>query len=283
MVCPLAERDFGGPVDVVTPYGFGGFAMSGDCARFAEDWAGVRAVARMGLRLPRAQPSVLRRSGVRARRRCTSTTASTCMDLRGLGRRAPARLSQNRRRQLRDWPPWPPDSSTTAQRLTDFLLATYADFFARRGRRAAPPTSRRETMAAIAALDDVLMVGAGRGRPLESVAVFGHTPYAATTSSASRRPGGERHAVHLIWAGASSSCARSASKPQPRRRRPRGGRRGGVQAPLRRRRAAAREPAAGLPRRGVRELCRAGGRQPRTGPAGFRPIAPPAAARRPAP
>ena len=39
-VCALSERDFEGRIDVVTPYGFGGFA--GDVApdRLAEAWAG---------------------------------------------------------------------------------------------------------------------------------------------------------------------------------------------------------------------------------------------------
>ena len=37
VVCPLLERQFGETVDVTTPYGFGGFATSGDCERFPGD------------------------------------------------------------------------------------------------------------------------------------------------------------------------------------------------------------------------------------------------------
>ena len=55
--------------------------------------------------------------------------------------------------------------------LTEFLLAHYADFFARRGAGAATDLSA-DTMAAIAALDDVIMVGAGTDGTLESVALF---------------------------------------------------------------------------------------------------------------
>jgi hypothetical protein len=54
-------------------------------------------------------------------------------------------------------------------------------------------------MAAIAALDDVIMVGAGNGGTLESVAVFGHTPHAGDYLFNVSVPGGERHAVYLIW------------------------------------------------------------------------------------
>ena len=56
-------------------------------------------------------------------------------------------------------------------------------------------------MLAIAELDDVFMVGAGDGRRLEAVAVFGHTAHAADYLFSISVPGGERHAVHLIWSG----------------------------------------------------------------------------------
>jgi len=56
-------------------------------------------------------------------------------------------------------------------------------------------------MAAIAALDDVLMVGAGEGGSVDSVAVFGHTAHGADYLFGVSVPGGERQAVHLIWSG----------------------------------------------------------------------------------
>ena len=56
-------------------------------------------------------------------------------------------------------------------------------------------------MTAIAALDDVIMVGAGEGGSLESVAVFGHTVHGGDYLFNVSVPGGEHHAVNLIWAG----------------------------------------------------------------------------------
>ncbi len=55
------------------------------------------------------------------------------MDLRGSERDLRARLSQNRRRQLRDWYSVAADLEHDRRRLTDFLVATYSDFFARKG------------------------------------------------------------------------------------------------------------------------------------------------------
>jgi hypothetical protein len=117
------------------------------------------------------------------------------MDLRGSEDEVRARLSQNRRRQLRAGPGG--ELVEDRDELTAFLLGTYADFFARREAGAATNLSR-ETMAAIAALDDVMIVGA-RGDSLESVALFGHTADGGDYLVNVSVPGGERHAVHLIW------------------------------------------------------------------------------------
>jgi hypothetical protein len=193
-VCPLTERDFDGHVDVVTPYGFGGLAASGDRRGFRDDWnefAGSRGWVCGYLAL---SPQFGDAGGFPAEE-VHAHTSVYLMDLRGSEDDVRARLSQNRRRQLRDGPGC--DLVEDRDELTAFLLATYADFFARREAGAATNLSR-ETMAAIAALDDVAMVGA-RGDSLESVALFGHTPHGADYLFNVSVPGGERHAVHLIW------------------------------------------------------------------------------------
>src|SRR6185503_9155258 len=38
VVCPLAERPIGREADVVTPYGFSGFAGTGECPGLAAEW-----------------------------------------------------------------------------------------------------------------------------------------------------------------------------------------------------------------------------------------------------
>jgi hypothetical protein len=188
-VCPLAEREFGGTIDVVSPYGFGGFAASGD---FPSDWGEFARSRDWVCGYVALNPLFCEADGfadVHVHNRLY------VMDLRGDVR---GRLSENRRRQLRDWPSVAATLEHDRERLTDFLLANYADFFARRGAGGATDLSP-DTMAAIAALDDVIIVGAGTGGALESVAVFGHTPHAGDYLFNVSIPGGERHAVHLIW------------------------------------------------------------------------------------
>jgi hypothetical protein len=196
VICPLSERDYDGQVDVVTPYGFGGLAMSGDCRGFADDWAEFAHARGWVCGYLALNPQLGEADGF-ADEEVNAHTSVYVMDLRGSEDEVRSRLSQNRRRQLRDWPAAEASLEHDRDRLTAFLLGTYAEFFARRGAGRATDLSR-DTMAAIAALDDVLVVGAGDGE-LESVALFGHTPHGADYLFNVSVPGGERHAVYLIW------------------------------------------------------------------------------------
>jgi hypothetical protein len=199
-VCPVSERDFGGRTDVVTPYGFGGFAGTVPRERLAEGWA---AFARsrgwvcgyLGLN------PVFHDGGGFAPGEVHVHNRLYVMDLRGTDAELWARLSQNRRRQLRDWASVERGLVHDRGALTAFLLAEYPAFFARRGVGPASDFSA-QTMAAFAGLDDVWMVGAAPGGDVESVAVFAHTPHAADYLFGVSVPGAEHHSAHLIWAGA---------------------------------------------------------------------------------
>jgi hypothetical protein len=199
VVCPLAERDFGGAIDVTTPYGFGGFAMSGDCRGFPEDWADFVRSRGWVCGYVALNPLFSRAHGF-PQEDVHVHNRLYVMDLGGSERDLLSRLSRNRRRQLRNWSSVAADLEHDRRRLTDFLVATYVDFFARKGAGSATDFTA-ETVEAIASLDDVLLVGAGRDDQIESVAAFGHTPYGGDALFSVSAPGGERHAAHLVWAG----------------------------------------------------------------------------------
>jgi hypothetical protein len=197
VVCPLAERGDAGELDVTTPYGFGGFAMSGDCAGFASEW---QAFARerwvcgyIALNPLFADVRPFERDEVAVHNRLY------VLDLRQDRERLWARLSRNRRRQLRDWEAGGARLALDRTRLARFLADSYEAFFARKG--AGPATDfRRETVAAVAELPDVLLVGAC-DEELEAVAAFGYTSHGADALFAVSRPGGERHSARLVWWG----------------------------------------------------------------------------------
>jgi hypothetical protein len=200
VACVLAEREFGGEVDVVTPYGFGGFATSGDCEQFPADWADFARSRGWVCGYLALNPLFCDGRGF-ALDDVQVHNRLYVMDLRGSDEEVRGRLSENRRRQLRDWASVAATLEHDRGTLADFLLSTYADFFARKGAGSATDLSR-DTMGAIAALDDVIMVGAGRAGSLESVAVFGQTAWAGDYLFNVSIPGGERHSAALIWSGA---------------------------------------------------------------------------------
>jgi hypothetical protein len=198
VVCALAEREQAGELDVTTPYGFGGFAVAGDYAGFVEEWSefargrgwvcGYIALNPLFADASAFPPEEL---GVHNR--------LYVLDLRQPAERLWAGLSRNRRRQLRDWETTRARLELDRARLSDFLVDRFAAFFESRGAGAATDF-RSETVAAIANLDEVLLVGAGEGE-VEAVAAFAYTAHAADAVFAVSRPGGERHSAALYWWG----------------------------------------------------------------------------------
>jgi hypothetical protein len=198
VVCALAEREHAGEVDVTTPYGFGGFASTGECDGFALDWnefAHERGWVCGYIALNPVFPG----AGSFAPEELAVHNRLYLLDLRQPTERLRAGLSRNRRRQLRDWGAVRGRLEVDRSRLGDFLVDRFAAFFESRG--AAPATDfRPETIAALAQLDDVLLVGAGDGA-LEAVAAFAFTAHAADALFAVSTAGGERHSAHLYWWG----------------------------------------------------------------------------------
>jgi hypothetical protein len=201
VVCALAERELAGEIDVATPYGFGGFATSGDCAGFAAAWREF-ALERGWVCGYIALNPVFADAGPFPPEEVLVHNRLYVLDLRQAPERLWAALSRNRRRQLRDWEMSGARLELNRSRLARFLVDNYSAFFTRKG--AGPATEfRRETVAAIAELDGVLLVGADAGE-LEAVTAFGYTPHTADALFAVSRPGGEGHSARLVWWGVES-------------------------------------------------------------------------------
>ena len=188
VVCPLCGARLRRAIDVVDAVRLRRLRHErATCAGFPERLGRLRAVARLGLRLRRAQPAALRRAdGFAARGRARAQPAlrdgparlGATSFARGCRRTGAASCATgHRRRRL--------SSTTAAGSPTSCSAPTPTS--SPGGAPAARPTSRRETMAAIAALDDVLMVGAGRGRLARVGGASSGTPRTAATPSSTCR------------------------------------------------------------------------------------------------
>lgn len=196
VVCPLIERPIEGRLDVATPYGFSGLTGTGPWPGFAARWerfaaergyvAGYLAINALFGDDSYADPETV-----------TVANETFVLDLSHGVDAVWAGLSTNRRRQLRDWDA--EGYETEGEELAAFFVEQYPLTMERKdaAERHRFPAA---TLAAFCALPDTFLVGARVEGRLESVSIFGHTPYAGDFLFNAALPGCAHHSVGLIWA-----------------------------------------------------------------------------------
>jgi hypothetical protein len=197
LACPLIERPIEDRLDVATPYGFSGLTGTGPWPGFPERWrqfaaqrgyvAGYLAVNALFGDETYADPATVR-----------VANETYVIDLRDGVEGARAALSTNRRRQLREWSL--EDYEIGGPGLAAFFVEQYPPTMERKD-AAARHRFGSETLSALCELADTFLVGAaGPAGNLESVSLFGHTPYAGDFLFNAALPGCAHHSVGLIWA-----------------------------------------------------------------------------------
>jgi hypothetical protein len=199
IVCPIAERSFGGYTDIVTPYGFSGFTGTGPAPHFPEHWRGFVRERGYVCGYVSLHP-LLGGTAYGSPGEVYGENVLYVLDLERSLAQIHDGLDRNRKRQLRDWERLSERFTFDRERITEFLLAHYTDFI--RG-ICAPQASYLSpaTLRSLCSLDDVYMVGAGDDGRLEAVYLFGHTPYVGECLFNVPLPEGRRHATALLWQG----------------------------------------------------------------------------------
>jgi hypothetical protein len=195
VACPLIEREIDGLRDIATPYGFSGLTGTGPWPGFARHWqelaasrgyvAGYLAVNALFGDDTYADPATV-----------TVANETFVLDLRDGVDGAWSRLSTNRRRQLRDWRA--EDYDVDGEGLAEFFVAQYPLTMERK-EAATRHRFPAETLAALCELRETFLVGARGEGGLESVSLFGYTPYAGDFVFNAALPGCAHHSVPLIW------------------------------------------------------------------------------------
>ena len=199
VVCPFAIRRHRGHPDLLTPYGFSGFAGTGPCPAFPERWARFAAEAGFVCGYVGLNP-VLDGRWYHAPDAVEFNTAFL-LDLTASEAALFARLSTNRRRQIREWSRGGVTVVTDRDRLAAFFAEHLRAFLDER-RAARVYYLSAATLEALFSLDEVLLLGAEvRGR-LEAVSVFAHTAHVGDYLFNVSVPDGRRHSAPLIWEGA---------------------------------------------------------------------------------
>lgn len=199
IVCPVAEREYGGTVDIVKPFGFSGFAGTGCFPGFHEHWN----------EFAKQRGYVCGYLGVDPLSSCDSYFTQDdvfqydtihLMDLTLDQEELWANLSTNRKRQLKDGSRISADFIFEKELLIDFFHAHHQAFFSSKGAEKFYCFSD-DTLSFLFNLDNLLMVGAGGPEGLEAVSVFVYTDDVGEYLFNISLPTGKDHSAALIWHG----------------------------------------------------------------------------------
>jgi len=197
IVCPIVERSCSGLVDIVTPYGFSGFAGTDECPVFPRQWAEFAAARGYVCGYVGLNPLLWRESYGRPPDVHQSNHIYV-LDLSKSLEHLYAHLSENRRRQLRSWDH---DSRALAHErpaLIDFVLRHREEFLAaRRASRASHLSA--SSLSLLLGQENVFLAGAGRDGMLEAVSAFAYTETVGDFLFNVSVAGGARHSALLIW------------------------------------------------------------------------------------
>jgi hypothetical protein len=199
VVCPLAERMFQGHIDIVTPYGFSGFVGDGDCSEFRQYFADFvkeqgYVCGYIGLN------PMLENNTYFAQSEAFQYNSIYVLDLTLGHDELYAKLSTNRKRQLKDWREI--SSRTVVERgmLIDFFLTNYSGFL-RAKRASSVYRFSKDTLSSLLNLKNVFLVGAQGSKGVEAVSVFAYTPYVGDFLFNVSLPQGRHHSAALLWYG----------------------------------------------------------------------------------
>ncbi|HKX29001.1 MAG TPA: hypothetical protein VJ302_14995 [Blastocatellia bacterium] len=196
-LCPLLERSWNGRTDVVTPYGFNGFAIAGETAELPDRWrrfATERGWVCGYLGLNPALPNPPDESGEPDRAvYLVDVTKSPAELFEG--------LSRNVKTRLREWQRSGARIIDDRERARRFFIDNYRDFTRRVG-AGTPYHFSPITLDGWTRLERVWLLGAenGSGR-LEAVSVFAASDYCGEYLFNVSLPEGRGHSAALLWEG----------------------------------------------------------------------------------
>mgnify|MGYP001220226752 CR=1 FL=1 len=199
IVCPIAEREFEGHKDIVTPYGFSGFTGNSDCPDFPHQWKEFAKESGYVCGYISINPAFENKSYFEAKD-AVSRTSIYYIDLERSLTDIFESLDNNRRRQIKDYRRHESSFIYDKSRLTEFFKREYYNFLDKYKMSSANYFSM-ETLDRICALDNVLMVGTANNDEINSVYIFAHTLYEGLCLFNVAMPEARENTPLLLWCG----------------------------------------------------------------------------------
>jgi hypothetical protein len=197
IVCPVAEREFDGYVDLVKPFGFSGFVGNKDCHDFSVHWRQFvnergYICGYLGMNPLFDYSSHFDKGDI------FWYNTVYVLDLTMTDAELFAKLSTNRKRQLKNWDEISSKLVFDKPRLREFFFRNYFDFLRRKNASTVYFFSP-ETLSYLFDLDNVILVGAEDSGRLTAISVFTYTADAGEYLFNVSVPEGRQHAAALVW------------------------------------------------------------------------------------
>lgn len=199
IICPIAEREFEGHTDIVTPYGFSGFCGNSDFADFENHWLEFVKSKNYVCGYISLNPIFTNKTYFDTSD-CTGTTELHFLDLTKSLTELYENLDTNRKRQIKDFRRAEAKFIYDKGLLTEFFITNYYDFLKRINASRANYFSE-STLKYICSLENVFMVGAGSKDKIEAVYIFAYTKDCGECLFNVATPEGRHHSATLLWSG----------------------------------------------------------------------------------
>jgi hypothetical protein len=197
IICPIAEREFEGHIDIVTPSGFSGFVGNADCPDFPHYWREfVRSRGYVCGYI--ALNPIFENKTYFGSNELHSYNNVYVLDLRLSRHQLFANLHKNRKRDLKQWEKISGNLITDKTALKDFFLANYSEFLERK-RATSAYDFCKSTLEFLLELENLVILGAGKLKRIEAVSTFTYTPDVADGFLHTSFAGGRHHSAALIW------------------------------------------------------------------------------------
>lgn len=197
IVCPISEREYGGYVDIVKPFGYTGFIGTGDCPDFHRYWK----------EFAKQKGYVCGYLGVNPLFDCYSYVEETdvyqynsiyIVDLTPSQGELFSNMSSGRKRQLKNWDEIKTTIVTDKDILKPFLLSNYNEFVRRKGGESYY-ILRDETLSYLIDLDNVYTVGIQNSGKVEAAGLVAYTHDEGEELFFASLPEGRNHTVAINW------------------------------------------------------------------------------------
>ena len=199
IACPLSERIYKGFTDIVTPYGFSGFAGNKDYPEFKNYWNEFVREKKYVCGYISLNPTSENVTYFEEKDAYISTNLYF-IDLRKSLTELFENLDSNRKRQIINYKKAESGFKYDRKILTDFLLGNYPSYLKRINASQANFFTD-ETLKEICNSENVYLAGAGDNGKVEAVYVFGYTEFEGNCLLNVATPEGRQYSPLLLWNG----------------------------------------------------------------------------------